>query len=180
MEWKTNKDEQINKRGAENVYKNKPDPRRAAKSVKNPSSSFKLFFTNKMTDNIVQYTNKNMPVMDKFSDPLDDSTEYSHVKLVDRVDIEAFIGILYLRVARYFRLNILDREVIWNHESANDIIGATMSLHRFKFICRLITSDDKETRNDRWKTNKFACMRELFEDMNERNANEASFSLTSY
>ena len=44
MEWKTNKDEQINKRGAENVYKNKPDPRRAAKSGKNPSSSFKLFF----------------------------------------------------------------------------------------------------------------------------------------
>ena len=45
-----------------------------------------------------------------------------------------------------------------------------MSLHRFKFICCLITFDDKETRNDRWKTDKFACMRELFEDMNERNA----------
>ena len=112
-------------------------------------------------DSIVQYTKKNMqPVIDKFSDLLDGSTKYSHVKLVDRVNIEAFIGILYLRAA--FRLNILDREVIWNHESAHDIIGATMSLHRFKFICRLIAFDDKETRNNRWKTNKFACMRELF------------------
>ena len=120
-------------------------------------------------DNNVQYTNKNMhPVIDKFSDPLDSSTKYSHVKLVDRVDIEAFIGILYLRAA--FRLNIFDREIIWNHESAYNIIGATMSLHRFKFICRLITFDDKEKRNDRWKTDKFASMRELFEDMNERNA----------
>ena len=45
-----------------------------------------------------------------------------------------------------------------------------MSLHRFKFICHLTTFDDKEARNDRWKTDKFACMRELFEDMNERNA----------
>ena len=45
-----------------------------------------------------------------------------------------------------------------------------MSLHRFKFICHLITFDDKEMRNGRWKTGKFTCMRELFEDMNERNA----------
>ena len=154
MEWKTNKDEQIHKRGAENVYKNKPGPRRTAKFVKNPSSTFKLFFTHKMMNNIVQYANKNMkPVIDKFSDTLDDSTKYSHVKHFDRVDIEAFIGILYLRAA--VRLNILGREVIWNHESAHDIIGATMSLHRFKFICCLITFDDKETRNDRWKTDKF-------------------------
>ena len=108
------------------------------------------------------------PVIDKFSDPLADSRKYSLVRLVDRVDNEAFISILYLRAA--FRLNILDREVIWNHESAHDIIGATISLHRFKFICRLITYNDKETQSDRWKTDKFACMRELLEDMNERNA----------
>ena len=49
--------------------------------------------------------------------PIDCSTKYSHVKLVDRVDIEAFIGILYLRAA--FRLNILDREVIWNHKKGS-------------------------------------------------------------
>ena len=64
-------------------------------------------------DNIVQYANKNMqPVTDKFSDPLGGSAKYSRVKLVDRVNTEVFIGILYLRAA--FRLDILDREVIWN------------------------------------------------------------------
>ena len=124
------------------MYKNKLGPRCAAKSVKKPSSSFKLFFTDKMISNILQYANKNMqPVIDKFSDPLDGSTKYSRVKLIDRVDIEAATGILYLGPA--FKLNILDSEVTWNHESAHDIIGATMSLHRFKFICHLITFDDK-------------------------------------
>ena len=49
------------------------------------------------------------------------------------------------------------------------IIGATMLLHRFKFIYRLITFENKETQN-RWKTDKFTCMKELFEGMNERNA----------
>ena len=108
------------------------------------------------------------PVIDKFSDPVEGSTKYSHVKLAERVHIEAFIDILYLRAV--FRWNILDREIIWNHESAHDIIGPTMSLNRFKFICRLITFDNKEIQIDRWKADKFACMRDLFEDMNDRNA----------
>ena len=97
MEWKTNKDKEIHKRGAENVYKNESGPRRAAKSVKNPSLLFKCFSTDLMMENIVLYTSKNMrPVIDKFSAPLDGSTKYSHVKFVDKVDIEAFIDILYL------------------------------------------------------------------------------------
>ena len=122
-----------------------------------------------MMDNIVQCTNKNMPAVDKFSDSLDGSAKYSHVKLVDRDDFEAFIDILYLRAG--FRLNIiLDIELIWNHESAPDISGATMLLHRFKFICCLITFDDKETQNECRKTDKFACMREPFESIDERNA----------
>ena len=53
----------------------------------------------------MQYTNKNMQyVNDKFSDSLGGSTKYSYVNFFDRVDIEAFIGILYLRAA--FGLNI--------------------------------------------------------------------------
>ena len=58
----------------------------------------------------MQHAYKNMhPVTDKFSNPIDGSTKYSDVKLVDRVDIDAFIGISYLRAA--FRLNIQDTEV---------------------------------------------------------------------
>ena len=72
----------------------------AAKYVKNPSSSFKLFFTDKMIDNIVQHTNKNMQlVVDKFPESLDSSRKYSRVKLIDRVDIEASIGIFCLIAA---------------------------------------------------------------------------------
>ena len=80
------------------MYKNKPGPRLSAKSVKNTSLSLKLFFTDKMMENVVQYTNTSMqPVIEKFPDPLDGPAKYSQVKLVDRIDIEAFIGILYLR-----------------------------------------------------------------------------------
>ena len=40
----------------------------------------------------------------------------------------------------------------------------------FKFISCFIVFDDKATRADRWKTNKFTCIKELFKTMNERNA----------
>ena len=46
-----------------------------------------------------------------------------------------------------------------------------MSYNQFQFInFQFITFDDKSTRNNRWKMDKFACLRELFELMSERNA----------
>ena len=53
--------------------------------------------------------------------------------------------------------------------------GAAKSLNNpsssFKIhLHRLITFEDKETIKDSWKTDEFACMTELFEQMNMRNA----------
>ena len=56
------------------------------------------------------------------------------------------------------------------------VLMITMSLNRFNFICCLITFDDKETRNNRWKSDKFAYMKELFEDVNERNSRMSHLS----
>ena len=72
------------------------------------------------------------------------------------MDIRAFLGILYLRSA--LRVNLMSISTIWHHESSNDL-----------FISRFITFDDKASRAERWKTDKFACMRELFELMNAGN-----------
>ena len=45
-----------------------------------------------------------------------------------------------------------------------------MSENRFKFICRFVTFDNKPTRADGWKGDKFACIREYFVAMNIKNA----------
>ena len=83
------------------------------------------------------------------------------MKNVDIVDIRAYFGILYLQAA--LRDNLLSREEIWGHESANNLSAATLSQNRFKFISWLITFDGKPTRGERWKNNKFAAMRKVFE-----------------
>ena len=131
--------------------------------------AFTLFFTKIIIKNIVLNTNAVIqPATERSSDLFEQSDKNPHFRLVDQLDVEAFIGVLYLRAA--FRVNLLNREFIWNHESSHDMFTATMFENRFKFISCFITFDDEATRADRWKTDKFACIRELFEAMNERNA----------
>ena len=132
--WTMTKDYTIHRKGTENICKGKAGPRGIAKNAKTPLESLELFLTDEMIDKLVIYTNASIqPLLEKFEDLLEDSDKYPHFKLVDWINMKAFIGILYhLRAA--FRLNLLDREIIWNHESFHDIFGATMSVNRFKFI----------------------------------------------
>ena len=44
---------------------------------------------------------------------------------------------------------------------------ATMSLNCFVFMLRFITFDEKSTRAERWRYDKFACMRSFFESFNK-------------
>ena len=44
-----------------------------------------------------------------------------------------------------------------------------MSYNRFAFLIRFLEFDDKETRRQRWREDKFAAIREFFMEMNENN-----------
>ena len=115
-----------------------------------------------MVENIVNFTNAVIETAtERFSAVLAKSDKYAYIREVDSDDIRAYIGIMYLRAA--FRVNLLNRSTIWNHESAHDIFSATMLEKCFEFISRFITFDDKASRPERWKSDKFACLRELFE-----------------
>ena len=43
------------------------------------------------------------------------------------------------------------------------MFGATMSLDRFRFLSTHIRFDDKQTRNERWRRDKFCAARDLFD-----------------
>ena len=49
-----------------------------------------------------------------------------------------------------------------------------MSLKRFQFLTRFIEFDDKASREERWQFDKFACIRDFFETVNEKNASMRS------
>ena len=89
-------------------------------------------------------------------DMIDDSDKYWYYKKVDLVEIKAFLGLLYLRAR--LKLNMFDRGTLWHHETANNFFEAMISLNCFIFILRFITFDEKSTRAERRRYNKFVCV----------------------
>ena len=131
INWETIPSQQsLQPRGTVSTLKHKPGPRGTAKQVQTPLQSFNLFFTDKILENVVTYTNSSIEsAMERFSDILKECDKYPHFRKVDKIDISAFIGLLYLRAA--FRLNLCETLEIWNHESSHDIFCATMPYNRF-------------------------------------------------
>ena len=116
-------------------------------------------------ENIVQHTNQNI---EDFYELYPFARGETFATLVDLTDIKSYFGLMYLRAS--LKQNLFSSRNIWYHESANDIFAATMTLNRSSFITRFIQFDDKITRNERWKYDKFACIREFFEEVNKNNA----------
>ena len=105
--------------------------------------------------------------MTRFHDVLKKSSKYTYVKETDLIELKALIGLLYLRVA--LQLNIFKTREIFFHESSHEIFAATMSYNRFAFLIRFLEFDDKQTRWQQWREDKFAAIREFFMKMNENN-----------
>ena len=86
------------------------------------------------------------------------------MKETDLIELKALIGLLYLRAA--LQLNIFKTREIFFHESSHEIFAPTISYNRFAFLICFLEFDDKETRWQRWREDKFA---NFFMTMNENN-----------
>ena len=170
IKWHTNsEDTKLQQHGAKNILKHTPGPRGSAKRVQTPLESFNLFFSKEMVDNIVKHTNENIkPAIERFVNVFNEYDKYTHFHLVDSNDVLPYIGLLYLRGA--LNVNLRNTRDLWFHESSNDLFAAAMSWNRFHFISKFITFDNKATRDDCWKYDKYPCIREHFEMTSERNA----------
>ena len=92
------------------------------------------------------------------------------------VNLKVFLELLYLGASLKPNLSLAD--VKWYHESSNDLFAATMRMKRFQFISCFIEFDVRETREERWKHDKFALMRYIFDEVNckvARGRNPSSF-----
>ena len=127
-----------------------------------------LFFTDEMLEKLMTYTNNSIkPAMERFSNFLKEIDKYLHFQKVGKIDILAFIRLLYLHSA--FRLNLCETVEIWNHKSSHNIFSKAMPYNQFQFILKFIPFDNKSTCNNQWIMDKFACLWELFKLNNEQN-----------
>ena len=81
-------------------------------------------------------------------------------------EITALIGLMYMR--GLLSQNNHKTETLFNDKTGHPVFSATMGKNRFKFLLANIRFDDEESRPLRWKNDRFAAFREIFELFNAR------------
>ena len=81
--------------------------------------------------------------------------------VVDETEILAFIGLMYLRGLAGMCNH--DVKYLYSALMGPQPFGTTMSKNRFQFLYACISFDDLSTCQARWKHDRFAAIRELFE-----------------
>lgn len=117
----------------------------------NVSVSFKKFITPEIMNIIVRYTNE--------------EASNRNLKSTNTTELYAFIGILILMGAN--NDSGLPLEDLWGKILGKNIYTATMSRNRFGELLSLIRFDDRQTRTERRKDDKFCPLREIFQKVDE-------------
>ena len=71
--------------------------------------------------------------------------------------MHAFIGLLL------YHLNSHSYKILCSDACGPPILSATMSCNRFQFLLAHLSLDNEETREERWKLDRFAAIQEFFE-----------------
>lgn len=138
-----------------------PGPIGEARQLKTPLESWSLLFPDSMIEKIVLHTNEEIR---RYRDSLeiDDDRDRTYNN-VDMMEIKAFFGLMYFSgLQRTTHTNVED---LWNPVYGSIMYRSTMSRNRFWFLSKNLRFDDKVTRAERRETDKFAPIREVWEQL---------------
>ena len=135
-----------------------------ARGATSPLLAWECFFDQKMLSIIVQRTNESIGrARDGMEPKYLNDPRVNYIHYTDEIEIRALIGLIYWR-------GLLGMQ---NHnikhmfgEDGHHFFGGTMAKNRFAFLVEHLSFDDKLTRPDRWQTDRFAAIREIFEYFN--------------
>ena len=167
LPWCNVKDVSRGRQTAENIISTTPGPINGSNLAQSPFDCWKLFMNTPMINLIVISTNNQI---DRKLNAIDltmiSERNKCHLKHTNAEEMTAFIGLLYARGMlnlSHHSLKYLFQDVI-----GHPIFGATMSSNRFWFLNSNIRFDDYNTRQERFKQDRFAAFREIYEMFNDR------------
>ncbi|XP_043271936.1 piggyBac transposable element-derived protein 4-like [Venturia canescens] len=136
-----------------------PGPIGAAKQLKTPVEFWSLLFPDSLIEKIVVHTNEEIR---RYRDALEiDENRDRTYSTIDIVEIKAYFGLLYFSGMQ--KTSHTNTEDLWNPMYGSIMYRSTMSRNRFWFISKNLRFDDKTTRGERRETDKFAPIREVWE-----------------
>ncbi|XP_034952426.1 uncharacterized protein [Chelonus insularis] len=127
-----------------------------ARQTKTPIDTWSYLFSEDILEIIVIHTNEEIDRVcaniEKF---------LSYYNKTDIIGIKALIGLLY--ISGYRKQSTVDVNELWGEEFSVTIFKATMSAHRFQFLLKCLRFDNKNTRKQRRKLDRFALIREIWD-----------------
>ncbi|XP_046474149.1 piggyBac transposable element-derived protein 4-like [Neodiprion pinetum] len=136
-----------------------PGPVGEAWNAKTPLEAWSLLLNDTILEKIVRHTNEEII---RYRNSVETEKNVNHVySNVEMHELKAFIGILYfMGLQKTSSANVDD---LWSAGYGSVIYRATMSIHRYHFLSRMIRFDDKNTRPQRREMDKFAPIRLVWE-----------------
>ncbi|CAK1587396.1 unnamed protein product [Parnassius mnemosyne] len=135
-----------------------PGPRGKARELQEPIDLFRLFMTNDMLQQVVTFPNAE--IITQRNRYKQESYTVSQTNLLE---IKALLGLLLIAAA--MKSNHLPNCILFNPQRSGTIFKACMSAEIFNFLIKCMRFDEKQTRNDRRKEDKFTHIRELWQNM---------------
>lgn len=153
--WSTKQPSRRGRTTAANLVIRLPGGKGNARILQSPEEAWNLLFNEEMLDIIVLFTNE------EIIRKRESITAQSYTKLTNKIEVKAFIGLLFISGA--LRVSNSSVDELWSLQFGNGIFRATMSQQRFAFLAVCLRFDDKNTRATRKAADKFAPIRELWE-----------------
>lgn len=145
---------------ARNIVHFSQKPKNEASQITSPIEAFSLFLNTSILQKILKYTNQEI------------SLQQSHYKLInatvkhtDLTELKSLIGLLVMSAAQ--KDNHLNSEELFDSSFSGSRYISVMSKKRFDFLINCIRFDDKLTRDERRAVDKFAPIREVFQEFIE-------------
>ena len=119
-----------------------------------------------MFEQLVNNTNtKIQQFIGRLPDNLNEKFKYPFIKERNHQEMKAFIGLFIYR--GLYKLNTMAIKKLFSEKYGPPMFSAVMSRNRFVFILHNFSFDDDTTRNERWKVDRFAAIRDFFESFND-------------
>lgn len=160
--WNIHPPRQQRLRARRNLLSQRPGVRGPARDVTNVLDAWKIFFPDTVLQSITDYTNAHLTIMrDTYK------TRSALVKDTNIDEMSALVGILYM--LGYMNSSHQSVEDLWTTDgTAPPFFRLVMSYQRFLILLRALRFNDSSTRVERKAVDKFAPIRELFEDFVRR------------
>lgn len=137
-----------------------PSPIGDARNVSTPLEAWSLLMTESILNKIKIHTNEEIHRHRESMES--ESSSDSMYADVESQEIRAYFGLMYLTgLQKTVKTN---PEEMWSNEYGSTLYRAVTSLRRYKFLSKMLRFDDKTTRTERKALDKFAQIRELWEE----------------